>query len=124
MKTTIFEQVQAQTGLSAANLEQFLVFYVLESARRACQGTSGESYSWELASGANIERRLILGYDQARSEINVSIEVATQLFAGDTHFFVQTVDTVSPAEIDSRLPGIVTKALEQVNGFKPTYEIF
>ena len=120
MKTTIFEQVQAQTGLAETNLEQFLVSYVLRRARQ----NSGGTFSWELAGGPNIERRLLLGFNESRSEIAVSFEVAYQLFACDTHFFVKKVGAVTPAEIETCLPGIVTSALEQVNNWKPTYEMF
>lgn len=124
MKTIVFEQAQAQTGLSAANLEQFLISYVLKSAHHAYEENSGESYLWQLAGNSNIERRLLLNYDETKSEFTVSFEVAYQLFAGDTHFVVKKVGTLSPVEIRSSLPGIVTKALEQVNSWKPTYELF
>ena len=124
MKTIVFEQAQAQTGLSAANLEQFLISYVLKSAHHAYEENAGESYLWQLAGNSNIERRLLLNYDANRSEFTVSFEIAYQLFEGDTHFFVKKVGTLSPAEIGNCLPGIVTKALEQVNSWKPSYELF
>lgn len=124
MKTTIFEQAQAQTGLSAENLENFLIFYVQESARYACATRSETNFSWELPGGSNIERRLLLSYDAAQSCVTISFEVAYQLFDGDTHFFVKKAGTATPAEFGKPLSAIVTAALQELTAWKPSYEIF
>ena len=116
MKATLFEQ--AQTGLSASNLEQFLISYVLKSA----QHVYGESFPWQLPGHSNIERRLLLNFDENQPMFTVSFEVSYQLFEGDAHFFVKKVGTVNPTEIGTHLPGIVANALEQVSSWKPSYE--
>jgi hypothetical protein len=120
MKTTIFEQAQAQTGLNAPHLEFFLISYVVECAQHACKGISGENFAWDLADGSKIERRLLLNYNPTQSEITVSFEVAYQLFEGDTRFLVKKVGSVKPDGVRSYLPGLVATALQQVNNWKPS----
>ncbi len=124
MKSTIFEQAQAQTGLSAENLERFMIFYVQESARYAYATKSETNYSWELPGGKNIERRLLLNYDAAQTVVTISFEVVYQLFDGDTHFFVKKAGTVTSAEFGNPLSAIVTAALQELTAWKPSYELF
>src|SRR4051812_23054672 len=124
MKTTMFEQAQAQTGLSAENLESFMIFYVQESARYAYATKSETNYSWELPSSANNERRLLLSYDATQAVVTISCEIAYQLFDGDTHFFVKKAGTVTPAEFGKPLSAIVTAALQELSAWKPSYDLF
>src|SRR6476660_6846424 len=124
MKTTMFEQAQAQTGLSSENLESFMIFYVQESARYAYATKSETNYSWQLPGNSTTERRLLLNYDAARAVVTISFEVAYQLFDGDTHFFVKTAGTVSPAEFGKPLSAIVTAALLDLAAWKPSYDLF
>ena len=124
MKTTMFEQIQAQTGLSNENLEKFMIFYVQESARYVYATRSEATFSWEIPGGPNSERRLLLGYNAAQAVVTISFEVAYQLFEGDTHFFVKTAGSITPAEFGKPLSAIVTAALEELRAWKPSYELF
>ena len=122
MKSSIFEQAHASTGLAARDLEKFLISYIVESAGRAFEANSEKSFYWELAKASRAERRLLLFCDKDRQEVTVSFETACELFEGEAHFVVSKVGTVHRSEITTDLPGVVSKALNQVNDWKPTYE--
>ncbi|MDB5081642.1 MAG: hypothetical protein JWP00_3566 [Chloroflexi bacterium] len=124
MKTTIFDNTQDQTGLTAQELESFLVSYVLESAHLAYQENSTKNLWWQLPGSPNMERRLLLNFDASQALITVSSEVTYQLFDGDFHFVVQQAGTVEASGLQNSLPGIVAKALQEINAWKPTCEYF
>lgn len=124
MKTTMFEQIQAQTGLSTDQLASFMVFYVQESARYVYATRSETTFSWEIPGGSQTERRLLLGYDRTLAAVTISLEIAYQLFEGDTHYYVKTAGTVTPAEFGKSLSGIVRAAIHELTTWKPAPEFF
>ena len=123
MRTTMFELIQAQTGLSNENLEKFMIFYVQESARYVYATRSEATFSWEIPGCSHTERRLLLSYNAAKAVVTISIEIAYQLFEGDTHFYVHTAGTITPVEFGKPLSAIVTAALEELRVWKPSYEL-
>lgn len=67
-------------------------------------------------------RRVLVVTDRYSEIVRVCIEAAYELFAGDTHYHVRRIGTVTREQVETQIEPLVRQAFSELVAWKPTHE--